>query len=59
MTFSTCVFITDQSIASYQEIFLSIPVEDKLATPALGYIFPCLQIQESIGDNHNVLIVTT
>ena len=27
------LFITDWSIASYQEIFWSIPVEDKLAHP--------------------------
>jgi len=35
MTFPTCDFINDRSIASYQEIFWSIPVEDKLATPAI------------------------
>jgi len=35
MTFCICDFITDQLIVSYQEIFLSIPVEDKLATPAV------------------------
>jgi len=34
ITFSTCYCITDQSIASCQEIFNSISVEDKLATPA-------------------------
>jgi len=35
MAFCTCDFVTDRSIASYQEIFWSIPVEDKLATPAV------------------------
>ena len=35
MTFFTWEFITDRSIVSYQEIFESIPVEDKLATPAI------------------------
>jgi len=33
MTFCTCDFITDRSIASYKKIFLSILVKDKLATP--------------------------
>jgi len=37
MTFSTCDFITYRLIASYQEIFQSIPVEDKLATPDIKY----------------------
>jgi len=35
MTFRTCDFIIDRSIASYQEIFCSIPVEAKLAFIAL------------------------
>jgi len=33
MTFRTCGFVADGSIVSYQEIFWSILVEDKLATP--------------------------
>jgi len=33
--FFTCDFITDWSIASYQEILWSIVVEDKLTTPSL------------------------
>ena len=37
LTFCTCFFITDRSIASSQEISLSLPVEDKLATPDLGH----------------------
>jgi len=37
MTFCTCDFITDRSIASYQEIVQSIPVEDKLATTGIFY----------------------
>jgi len=35
MTFCTCDFITDRSIASYQDIFWSSPVEEKLATTSL------------------------
>ena len=35
MTFCTCDFITDRSIASYKKIFLSILVKDKLATPGV------------------------
>jgi len=41
MTFCTCDFIIDRSIASYQEIFLSIPVEDKLATPDVQQYLEC------------------
>jgi len=37
MTFCTCDFITDRSIASYKKIFLSILVKDKLATPGVLY----------------------
>jgi len=40
MTFFTCDFITDRSIASYQEIVQSIPVKDKLATLALTMMVP-------------------
>jgi len=40
MRFSTCDFITDRSIASYQEIVQSIPVKDKLATLALTMMVP-------------------
>jgi len=36
MTFRTCGFVADQSIASYQQIFWSIVVEDKLATPVVN-----------------------
>jgi len=39
MRFSTCDFISDRSIASYQEIFMSIPVEDKLAISAVEYYY--------------------
>jgi len=35
MTFCTCDFVTDWSIASYQEISSRAQVEDKLATPSL------------------------
>jgi len=37
MTFCTCYFITDRSIVSYHEIFWSIAVKDKLATPGLSH----------------------
>jgi len=43
MAFCTCDFIADQLIASYQEIFLLIPVKDKLATPALYYLDSSIQ----------------
>jgi len=32
-----CGFVTDRSIARYQEIFWSILVKDKLATPDIGH----------------------
>jgi len=35
MTFRTCGSVTHRPIASYQEIFWSTPVEDKLATPGI------------------------
>jgi len=38
LAFCICDYITNWSIASYQEIFLSIPVEDKLATYEIDYI---------------------
>jgi len=38
MIFCTCDFITHRSIGSYQAIFKSIPVEDKLATPAVRHL---------------------
>ena len=33
-----CGFVTDRSIARYQEIFWSILVKDKLATPGIHYL---------------------
>jgi len=36
MTFCTKDFITDWSIMGYRDMFSSIPVKNKLATPALG-----------------------
>jgi len=36
LAFYTCGFITDQSIASLQQIFYSIPVKDKVATPGVS-----------------------
>ena len=38
LAFCICDYITNWSIASYQEIFLPIPVEDKLATHEIAYI---------------------
>ena len=37
MIFCICDFITAWSIASYPKIFQSIPVKDKLATPAIDH----------------------
>jgi len=37
ISYSICDFITDRSIASYQDVFSSIPVEDKLATHEIDY----------------------
>jgi len=37
MTFCTCDFITARSIASYQEIFWSISVEDKFYTKRMHF----------------------
>ena len=38
LAYCICDFFTDWSIASYQEIFESIPVEDKLATHEIDYL---------------------
>jgi len=37
LAYCICDFITDRSIANYQEIFESIRVEDKLATHDINY----------------------
>ena len=63
--FRTCAFVTDWSIASYQEIFYSIPVEDKLATPAILYrnqinFFPELRKTSKVRHKfHQIAMLTT